>query len=263
MRKYFVVIIYIMLINLILQCKTYEVRSSELDTNPKKCISSSCINLNEYDLYIRSHQSKNIYFNQKSDSLFRTEFQFIFVKNDEVILITTIPSKHIYNQTQVYLINNTKPNAHYFNNFYFGKILYDDKNNIKQFIFQNDENQTKWNLEQKNDFLELKSVDNFKVKEIKKQKKTVFLEDFVIENSFSYKVQYEKNNGYTTIDAENCKTDIFPTSTRKLNYLKIYVDKNRVKKLDLIFTEKFYNNIDKFRFKKGRIKYYIKKGDLN
>ena len=257
MRKYLNFVLGIIAILTLLQCKTYYLRSSNLDKNPNECTSKTCINLNEYDLYIRKHISKNLYY-KTNDSTYRTEFQFIFIKGKDALVITTIPSKHIYNQENVYLINKNIPNAHYFNNFYFGTADYKD-GKIQALTFTNKENKLVWNLIQNDNILQLESVDKYKNKKIGNNYKSVFVENFIVKNSFSYKVNYEKNKNYQTINSycEDCKIPVNYNQHRKLNYLKKYINKDRVVKLDLIFSENLNNNNNKMRFNKERIKYNI------
>jgi hypothetical protein len=258
MKKYIKIASLIAVLLSLWQCKTYYLRSSIADKNPKTCVSPTCINLNDYDLFVRKHYTKDLSYYKKDSSLHRTEFQFIFIKNNDVILITTLPYKDIPNQSHVYLINKDIPNAHYFNNFYFGKISGNDE--TKKIIFKNKKNTLVWNLSKIGNTLNLLSIDQYKNKSIRNVPKSFLMENFIIKNSFSSEVKYVKNPDYKTINAkceENCKNSIKLNDQRRLTYLKKYKDEGVVVKLDLIFTESLSNDYDKMRFRQGRIKYDI------
>ncbi|MCD0479193.1 hypothetical protein LPB90_12055 [Chryseobacterium sp. LC2016-29] len=262
MKKYIKLSFLIAALLLLWQCKTYYLRSSITDKNPKSCNSETCINLNEYDLFVRKFYTQDLSYNKKNDSLHRTEFQFVFIKGNDVVLITTLPFKDIPNQAELYLIDKDIPNAHYFNNFYFGTVC--ESEGIKKFTFKNKENTLIWNLSQAKDTLDLLSIDMYKNKTIRKVPKTVLAENFIIKNSLSYKVKYVKNPDYKTINAkcdEPCKNSIKFNNQRKLSYLKKYKNEDIVVKLDLIFTENLNNHYDKMRFNKGRIKYDVENKD--
>lgn len=256
MKKYIKFTFYIAALFSLWQCKTYYLRSSVTDKNPKTCDTETCINLNEYDLFVRNFYAQDLSYHKKDDSIHRTEFQFIFIKNNDVVLITTLPYKDIPKQAENYLINGDIPNAHYFNNFYFGTVF--ENEGVKKFTFKDKENTVIWNLSQVKDTLDLVSIDIYKNKTIRKVPKTVLTENFIIENSFSYKVKYVKNTDYKTINAKcdfPSESSIQFNNQRKLRYLKIYKNKGAVLKVDLIFTENLRGMYDKMRFNKVRIKY--------
>ncbi|MGU3377408.1 hypothetical protein [Chryseobacterium sp. M5A1_1a] len=260
MKKYIKITSLIAVLLSLWQCKTYYLRSSVADKNPKTCVSETCINLNEYDLFVRKHYTEDLSYNKKDSSLHRTEFQFIFIKNDDVVLITTLPYKDIPKQSEVYLIGNDIPNAHYFNNFYFGKVS--DSGGTKTFIFKNKEHTLVWNLSKMGDTLNLLSIDQYKNKMIRNVPKSFLMENYIIKNSFSDEVKYVKNPHYKTINAKcekKCKNSIKLNDQRRLTYLKKYKNEDVVVKLDLIFTESLSNDYDKMRFNQGRIKYDIDK----
>lgn len=92
-----------------------------------------CINISDSDLYIRKvYADGNEEDGQKlivndtlpsNEKTFLSDIQYLLIKKDVAIYITTKPSRYIYDKTDSYLINNRLPNVIFFNTIYIGKVV--------------------------------------------------------------------------------------------------------------------------------------------
>lgn len=165
-----------------------------------------CITFNNTDSYIRKlYMVKNKYEGQQlvsKDSLSRhndsilSEVQYLLIKKDLVIYLTTTPSKYVYDKTDTYLIGGRYPNAYYLNAMYIGKVQPDpESENILHFTFENPKAQQDWEMRQTGTGWRLVSLDERKLRSRKKGESQARVSNTIVmkpRNSFLHPIEFER-----------------------------------------------------------------------
>ncbi len=165
-----------------------------------------CITFKDTDCYMRKlYMVKNKYDGQQlvsKDSLSRhsdsilSEVQYLLIKKDIVIYLTTTPSKYVYDKTDTYLIGGRYPNAYYLNAMYIGKALPDaESENIMHFSFENQKAQQDWEMRQTPTGWRLVSLDERKLRKRKKGEPQARVSNTIVmkpRNSFLHPIEFER-----------------------------------------------------------------------
>jgi|GEM_PF-5034902 len=90
------------------------------------------------------------------------EIEHLYVFGDNVIYITTTPSKFQDDLTQKYILNNGYANGFYYNTFFFGKIVPDAQQTVCKFIEKDGKHYSLWRFDANGNALSLKSIEKYK-----------------------------------------------------------------------------------------------------
>lgn len=228
------------------------------------------------------------------------EIQYLIINpNDEVIYISTTPSRYIYDKTNNYLIKskrNEYPNAFYLNTFSFGKLIPSEDENYSIVEFSDRKKAFDWKFRIiDKDNYELESVNGFKFrkiyfngkKEIKKvyqttessESSTASKKIFTKINHFIYlsfkipddsttseKIQEEPKLDSYTSKIYNKQCILIDSITKYKQYpkattLNFKYKNNKIKYLYIPFNMNIFDGYRSIKFKKNRIAYKLQMED--
>lgn len=254
-------------------CSRSYIKFESKPEDPVNLQLSKSFDLGNYTAFARVQKSENLYYKSTDRDSLQTEFQFIFLNknNDSVIFISTIPARNLYDKSGIYMINHTAPNAHFFNHFYFGKLMNDEGRFDKKIEFKSrtESSKMEWNIQKSNDSIRLFSIDFYRTRAIKKDSlKNFFANTFNIKSNFGKdkKVIFKEIENYSGIGIaivpDTIKVNKFQMVSRskKLNtqYLTVnYNQKKEIQNIEIIFNHIFDKKFNAIRFKKNRILYTI------
>jgi hypothetical protein len=123
-----------------------------------------------------------------------SEVQYLLIKKDMVIYLTTMPSKYVYDKTDTYLIGGKYPNAYYLNAMYMGKVIR-GHGSAAHFIFENAKANQDWEVDMTDRNCTLVSLDERKYRPRREGEKQRRISNTVVmkpRNSFLHPVEFEK-----------------------------------------------------------------------
>lgn len=165
-----------------------------------------CITFDDTDFYMRKlYMIKSKYDGQKlvnKDSLnsqtdsILSEVQYLLIKKDMVIYLTTTPSKFIYDKTDTYLIGGKYPNAYYLNAMYMGTVVPDPAgDDLLHFAFENPKGDQEWEMRKTATGWRLISLDERKFRHQKQGENERRVSNTTVmkpRHSFLHPVEFEK-----------------------------------------------------------------------
>lgn len=197
------------------------------------------------------------------------EVQYIMINKNDILYVSTTPSRYIYDKTDNYLIEsksgkNSFPNSFYFNSFFKG--FYEIEN--EKFVFKNEKNEQNWNIKISKNEIKLISIDNFNINNKKTQIKN-YKSTEIAEFSFSNEIKFEKMKyfRYLSFKIPNDKNDYqknilknnnIDELKRAENFYVQYTNatKNKIKYIFLPFNKELIPGFSTLKYRSNRIRYY-------
>lgn len=272
--------IVLLIISLLCGCRS-GFHYSKNDTTPFK---RSIVIDSTSTLYIRTLYTKENKYDgrelttKEKDSTgtknFLVEVQFlIFNKNGQVIYISTIPSKYIFDKADTYLLKSksgrTKyPNSFFFNSFFIGQY-HEETSKIE---FNNTKTGQEWNLSFRKEawVCSLLSINNYSYKKVRDMNKDiitqkVYLSTEVTDESFSNPVEFKKTKYFEYLSFRNPYDSIKKGTLQrnntilKANEICIYFEDAAMKKVSHViipFSDFLKPDFKNMKFKSGRVRYF-------
>jgi len=238
--------------------------------------SNDCFSIDEVDdIYIRKLYSQENEFlgneltketnNIAGEENSLIEIQYLIIKkNNQVLYVTSTPSRYVYDKEDSYLIDRKYPNAFFFNKFYFGKRT---KKNLvdREITFENNDLKQVWELKLDSlNELQLVSVDEIKKKNDTDNSLTMKVVNSFKDNFVFKKVNYPFHIGFKSpfIDEEQSKTKTFDYKriiSKRICFIRNFENKEIIEQILIQFDNPVLGEEYKtIQFKKKRIPFYLK-----
>lgn len=185
------------------------------------------------------------------------DFQYIIIKGDMVIYISTTPSTRSIKHRNYFFsfpcdtLNRSALNSYYFNTFLIGKI---DKKK-ENIVFKNEKTKIQWNISNKNKRLEIDNIDVFK----KKYKGSSFIYEKTIlpEKSIDIGFAFKKIDNFEKFYYSNDYSENIydPKRPSVEKFIFKYDHKKNISSIMVIYNKEINDEKNAEEYRERRIKY--------
>lgn len=209
-----------------------------------------------------------------TDGRMLTEVQYLLFNGNQVVYISTVSSRYIYDKTDSYLIEsnnkNLYPNSFYFNNFYFGTYYPDDET----IAFTNKKNAQDWKMSTTPNQMKLVYINHFNFRKVRFKGETATSKNYshteIVEQSLQNDILFEKidNFHFLAFKIPNARNDLNKdgkpitqkdktyTKSNQINLVFKDSEKQKIKYLFIPFNNDLIPGYKALKFSANKVRYY-------